>query len=94
MTRILLVLLAILLPILVYWLYDRIMKRRDAYMGPEPWHARAPWARLLAAGVALAALLLFVMVLVKPTAPVGTYVPPAWLQGKIVPGHVEKGAAP
>ena len=50
---------------------------------------RMPWLWLAASGVALAALVLFVVTVHFGTATQGTYVPPHVENGRIVPGHIE-----
>jgi hypothetical protein len=48
-----------------------------------------PWLWLAAAGVLLLALVLFVVTVHYGTSQPGTYVPPRWENGRIVPGHIE-----
>ncbi len=86
MTRILLtIVLPLLLPTLVYVLW-LAATRRAALAGPAPWQA-LPWVWLVGAGVALAALLLFIIG-VHVGSPEGTYVPPRYIDGRVVPGHI------
>ena len=56
--------------------------------------ATLPWVWLAAAGAALLALVLFVVTVHFGTAQPGTYVPPRWENGKIVPGHIEPARKP
>jgi len=51
--------------------------------------AALPWVWLAAAGALLLALMLFVVTVHFGTAQPGTYVPPRWENGRIVPGHIE-----
>ena len=51
--------------------------------------AALPWVWLAAAGAVLLALMLFVVTVHYGTAEPGTYVPPRWENGRIVPGHIE-----
>jgi hypothetical protein len=48
-----------------------------------------PWLWLAGAGVVLLALVLVVVTVHYGTAQPGTYVPPRWENGQIVPGHIE-----
>jgi hypothetical protein len=48
-----------------------------------------PWLWLAAAGIVLLAGFLFVMNVGFGTAEQGTYVPSRWVNGHIVPGHIE-----
>ncbi|HEV2335467.1 MAG TPA: hypothetical protein VGS13_08215 [Stellaceae bacterium] len=48
-----------------------------------------PWVWLAAAGAALLALVLFVVTVHFGTSQPGTYVPPRWENGRIVPAHIE-----
>lgn len=92
--RYLLILAAFILPTLAYWLYVRYWLNRDANMGAQPWYVRAPWVLLFALGVTLAALVLFLGVLLNPAIPSGDYNPPALIDGKIIPGHVLEQKSP
>jgi len=51
--------------------------------------AALPWVWLAAAGALLLILMLFVVTVHFGTADPGTYVPPRWENGRIVPGHIE-----
>ncbi|MGC2414518.1 MAG: DUF6111 family protein [Stellaceae bacterium] len=51
--------------------------------------AALPWVWLAAAGAALLALVLFVVTVHFGTSQPGTYVPPRWENGRVVPGHIE-----
>jgi hypothetical protein len=53
--------------------------------------AALPWVWLAAAGALLLALVLFVVTVHFGTSQSGTYVPPRWENGRIVPGHIETG---
>jgi hypothetical protein len=50
--------------------------------------AALPWVWLAAAGALLLALMLFVVTVHFGTSEPGTYVPPRWENGRIVPGHI------
>ena len=50
---------------------------------------KLPWVWLIAAGVVLTALVLFVVTVGFGTAQPGTYVPPYFENGRIVPGHMD-----
>jgi len=51
--------------------------------------AALPWVWLAAAGALLLTLMLFVVTVHFGTAEPGTYVPPRWENGRIVPGHID-----
>ena len=81
----------LLLPTVLYLLWLRAM-RWAAAGGRTSW-ARLPWVWLAASGVALAAIVLFVVTVHFGTATPGTYVPPHVENGRIVPGHIEPPAS-
>jgi hypothetical protein len=58
--------------------------------GVLPWSAM-PWIWLASAGVALLAIVLFVVTVDFGSPQEGVYVPPRWEDGRIVPGHIESG---
>jgi hypothetical protein len=92
MIRILLtIVLPLLLPTALYlvWL---VAARRVEFAAPGPWRA-LPWPWLLAVGLALAAVVLFVVGTRIGGSPQGVYVPPKYIDGKVVPGHVEPPAS-
>jgi hypothetical protein len=79
--------LPLVLPTLVYvvWLQATQWSQSN---GPPTWRA-LPWVWLGVTGVALAALVLFVVTVHFGTAQPGVYVPPHVENGQIVPGHIE-----
>jgi chromate transport protein ChrA len=86
MIRILLtVVLPFVLPTLLYVVWISTM-RHAAPATPAPRPA-LPWVWLVAAGVLLTALLLFLVNLRLGTSD-GTYVPPHFIDGRVVPGEV------
>lgn len=91
MTRVFLtIVLPLLLPTLLYvfWL---VAVRRAEFAGPEPWRT-LPWPWLVAAGVLLTALLLYFVSVRVGGSPQGVYVPPQYIDGRVVPGHVVPAA--
>ena len=84
------IVLPLLLPTALYLLW-RVMARRAAFAGPSPWRD-LPWVWLIGAGVVLAAVMLYVIGTRIGGSPEGIYVPPQWIGGKIVPGHLEPPA--
>ena len=58
-----------------------------------PWSG-LPWWWLAGAGVLLLALVLFVVTVPSGTSVSGTYVPPRWENGRVIPGHVEPDRNP
>ncbi|HWD58130.1 MAG TPA: DUF6111 family protein [Stellaceae bacterium] len=76
----------LVLPTVFYLLWLRASSWPEAG-GPVAW-SRLPWVWLVAIGVALTALVLFVVTVGFGTAGHGTYVPPHVENGQIVPGHI------
>jgi hypothetical protein len=81
------IVLPLLLPTAIYvgWL---VVARRLQRDGTVPW-VELPWVWLAVAGTLLLALVLFVVNLHFGTSATGTYVPPRWEDGRIVPSHIE-----
>jgi uncharacterized protein DUF6111 len=77
----------LVLPTVLYLLWLRAMRWSEGG-GAVSWH-RLPWLWLAASGVALTALVLFVVTVHFGTSIPGTYVPPHVENGHIVPGHIE-----
>jgi hypothetical protein len=83
--------LPLVLPILIYLAWWRLMRRRAVAQGQEaPELKDAPWTWLFAAGFVLLIITLFVLGLTWGEEPGGTYVPPVLEGGIIVPGHIER----
>ena len=92
MKRILLnYLLPIVLPLVIYgiWLALARRKARQAGATDMPDWRSAPWTWLVIAGICLVSLSLVVLALVGDEPVEGTYVPPTYIDGEIVPGHIE-----
>ena len=82
------IILPLTLPTALYFLWIAAFPRDGAA-------ARTlPWVWLAGAGARLLAIVLVFMVVDFGTPPHGVYVPPAWRQGRIVPGHIEPKASP
>ena len=81
------IVLPLLLPTALYLLWVTTLRpaRNDAIF----WRA-LPWIWLAGAGVALLAVVLFVVTVHFGTPQEGNYVPPRWENGHIVPGHMER----
>jgi hypothetical protein len=80
------IVLPFLLPTIVYVLWLLAMRRIEL-AGAAPWRT-LPWPWLVAAGLMLmVGLLYFISIHVGGSAQ-GTYVPPRYIDGEIVPGHV------
>ncbi len=79
--------LPLVLPTVLYlaWLWA---VRRSQSSGAISWRA-LPWVWLGVTGVALTALVLFVVTVHFGTSVQGVYVPPHAENGRIVPGHIE-----
>ena len=86
------IVLPLLLPTALYLVWLRIA-HRSQQDGAVHWVA-LPWLWLAGAGALLLALVLFVVTVHFGTSTPGTYVPPRWEDGRIVPGHVEPGRNP
>jgi hypothetical protein len=56
----------------------------------EPRWAAMPWVWLVGAGALLLGFVLFVVTVGFGTSQPGTYVPPRWENGRIIPGHIEQ----
>lgn len=82
---VLLVVFLMALPTVLYTAYKRVKSGDgiDVIMG------KAPFLPLVLSGVVLTAAVLFVYLQLNRNDPGGRYVPPAYKDGKIVPGHVE-----
>jgi uncharacterized protein DUF6111 len=79
--------LPLVLPTVLYLVWLQAM-RWSQNGGSVSWRA-LPWVWLGATGVALTALVLFVVTVHFGTSVQGVYVPPHAENGKIVPGHIE-----
>jgi len=82
----------LLLPTALYLLWVRAARWPEAG-GAAAWR-KLPWVWLAVTGVALTALVLFVVTVGFGTATPGVYVPPRVENGEILPGHVEPGRRP
>jgi len=88
MPRVLLtIVLPLLLPTAVYLLWVTTL-RPSGRNRPTSWRA-LPWVWLAGIGVALLALVLFVVTVHFGRPQEGVYVPPRSENGHIVPGHIE-----
>jgi hypothetical protein len=88
MPRVLLtIVLPLLLPTAVYLLWVTAL-RPTRQNHASLWSA-LPWVWLAGAGIALLALVLFVVTVHFGRPQEGVYVPPRWENGHIVPGHME-----
>jgi Family of unknown function (DUF6111) len=79
----------LLLPTALYLVWLRAMRWSEA--GGAVWWRGMPWVWLAVTGVALTTLVLFVVTVHFGTAKPGTYVPPHFEGGRIVPGHIAPG---
>jgi hypothetical protein len=78
------VLLPLLLPTALYFLW--IVSLRP---GAQVDWTRLPWLWLAGAGALLVAIVLFLAAADFGSREEGVYVPPRWVKGHIVPGHIE-----
>jgi hypothetical protein len=86
----------LLLPTALYLVWLRVARGslQGLQQGGTLRSAVLPWVWLAAAGVLLLALVLFVVTVHYGTSQPGTYVPPRWENGRIVPGHIEPAQNP
>jgi hypothetical protein len=89
MTRIALtVLLPLLLPTLLYVLWLAMARPAHQVRLPPVERRALPWPWLLAIGLGLAALVLYRAESRLSGATEGVYVPPKYVDGQVVPGHL------
>jgi Family of unknown function (DUF6111) len=87
MPRILLtIVLPLLLPTALYLVW--VTTLRGPRNGTAAW-TTWPWVWLAVAGMALLAIVLFVVTVHFGAQQEGVYVPPRWQNDHIVPGHIE-----
>jgi hypothetical protein len=92
MPRILLtIVLPLLLPTALYLFW--VITLRPARESGNLWMA-LPWLWLASAGVALLAVVMFVVTVHFGTPQEGVYVPPRWQNGHMIPGHIEPKPGP
>lgn len=84
---ILTIVVPLLLPTAIYVLWMRTV-RWDGPGGAAQWRAM-PWIWLAGAGAVLLAVVLFVVTVHFGTSEPGTYVPPRYEGGRVVPPHIE-----
>jgi hypothetical protein len=88
MPRVLLtIVLPLLLPMALYLVWAVTLRRLERH-GPAWWTAW-PWVWLAGAGIALLAIVLFVVTVHFGGPQEGVYVPPHLQNGHIIPGHIE-----
>jgi hypothetical protein len=81
------IIVPLLLPTFLYLLW-LVAVRHLPLASAAPWRA-LPWPWLAGAGLVLAAAMLYAVGTRVGGMGQGVYVPPQWIGGKIVPGHVE-----
>jgi hypothetical protein len=81
------VVLPLLLPTALYLLWVTVL-RPARHSDAALWSA-LPWLWLAGAGVALLAIVLFVVTVHFGASREGVYVPPRWENDHIIPGHIE-----
>jgi hypothetical protein len=74
-----------LLPFALYGLYLLLLRWRPNAVRPQ-----TPWTPLFIAGLTLVVLSFVVLGLTEGESTEGVFFPPLVVDGKIVPGHVEK----
>jgi uncharacterized protein DUF6111 len=89
MLRVLLtIILPLLLPTALYLLWATAL--RPGHRNGAAFWGALPWIWLAGIGVALLAIVLFVVTVHFGAPQEGVYVPPRWQNGDIVPGHMER----
>ena len=94
------IVMPLVLPTALYLVWVRVAhwspggSPQESPQGETLRSAALPWVWLAAAGVLLLALVLFVVTVHYGTSTPGTYVPPRWEDGRIVPGHIEPARNP
>lgn len=87
------ILIPLLLPAFVHWLWFRLIERRrlaaltDGTLPVQPWWVTAPWLTLVIAGVVLAGATLAFTALNSGAAPHSSYRPAQVEGGRLVPGQ-------
>lgn len=81
------IILPLLLPTALYLFWTLVVQRSQPG-DPVPW-AALPWTWLVGIGAALMVVVLSVVTVHYGTSEPGTYFPPRWENGKVIPGHVE-----
>jgi hypothetical protein len=87
------IVLPLILPTALYLSWQRIASWSQQPGEGVHW-AALPWVWLAGSGVLLVIFALFVAAVHFGTATPGTYVPPRWENGRIVPGHIEPAHSP
>ena len=80
------IVLPLLLPTVIYLVWVRISHWSE---GEGVRWTALPWPWLVGAGALLLACVLLVVSVHFGTSTPGTYVPPRWEGGRILPGHVD-----
>ena len=90
MTRVLLqYLLPLLLPTLVFVVWVLLTRRGSRGEGVMQRLERGPWFWLTSAGIVLVAAVLAYVAVTGGDDPGGTYVPPRFEGGRIIPGEIK-----
>jgi len=97
MLRVLLtIVLPLLLPTAIYvaWLMAMQRSARGSAQGEGVRWTALPWIWLAAAGVVLLVLVLAIVTVHFGEPETGTYVPPRYEDGRVVPSHIEPRRTP
>jgi uncharacterized protein DUF6111 len=86
------IVLPLVLPTAIYLFWVQLARRSQRVEGVR-W-AALPWVWLAGAGALLLGFVLFVVTVGFGTSEPGTYVPPRWENGRIIPGHIEPHPRP
>lgn len=90
MRRVIFVLLAVILPLIIYWAYVRFMnwKKQIPHSQRTAWWVSAPWPWLALCMLGLLGLFLFSLALFNPAPKSGHYEAAIYKDGQIIKGHI------
>lgn|GEM_PF-881669 len=97
MRTVLTIILPLIAPSLVFFIWAWFAKRRakaEARHQPVPEWQKWPWARLMLAGAILTALTLSAVAMMRDNPLGSRYVPPRLENGELIPGHFMEKPAP
>ena len=92
MVRLLLPVLLIVVPIVSYMIWLKMSQRNKELraQGRLPHWREAPWTLIVLITIACVGLLLVALAIFDGADPSGTYTPPSYVDGEIVPSQVDE----